>query len=112
MQRLRNYAILSLTIAVLVFPSTTSGQMQEYPSESSASRTSRSEQRQGPSTPATKFVKSKKPIPNRYIVVLKDDVVSDDAPLEVRRARVTAIASSHAQTHGGKFDYVYETALK
>ena len=39
-------------------------------------------------------------------------MVSDDAPLEVRRARVTAIASSHAQTYGGKFDYFYETALK
>ncbi len=112
MQRLKNYAILSLTIAVLVFPATSSGQIPEYPHECSALRTSRSEQPQGPSTPATKFFKSKKPIPNRYIVVLKDDVVSDDAPLEVRRARVTAIASCHAQTYGGKFDYVYETALK
>jgi hypothetical protein len=44
--------------------------------------------------------------------VLNDDVASDDAPLEVRRARVTAIANSHAQTYGGKFDYIYETALK
>ena len=112
MQRLKNYAILSLTIAVLVFPATTSSQTPEYPPECSPLRTSRSEQPQGPSTPATKFFKSKKPIPNRYIVVLNDDVVSDDAPLEVRRARVTAIASCHAQTYGGKFDYVYETALK
>src|SRR4030095_7079712 len=68
---------------------------------------------QGSLTPQTKFVKTKgKPIPNRYIVVLNDDVVSDDAPLEVRRARVTAIANGHAQTYGGKFDYIYETALK
>jgi hypothetical protein len=104
-QRLRNYVILSLTIAGLVLPSTTSSQIPEP-------LTSRPEQQQGPSKPASKFAKSKKPIPNRYIVVLKDDVVSDDAPLEVRRARVTAIASSHAQTYGGKFDYVYETALK
>jgi hypothetical protein len=111
-QRLKHYAILSLTIAVLVFPSTTSSRVPEYPSQCSPLRTSPSEHSQGPLTPVTKFVKSKKPIPNRYIVVLKDDVVSDDAPLEVRRARVTAIASSHAQTYGGKFDYVYETALK
>ena len=112
MQRLKNYAILSLTIAVLVFPSTTSSRMQEHSPECSPLRTSRSVQPQRPATPATKFVKSKRPIPNRYIVVLKDDVASDDLPLEVRRARVTAIASSHAQTYGGKFDYVYETALK
>ena len=44
--------------------------------------------------------------------MLNDDVVSDDAPLEVRRAGITAIASSHAQAYGGKFDYIYETALK
>ena len=75
-------------------------------------RTSQSQQSQEPSTPPTKFIKTKKPIPNRYIVVLNDDVVRDDAPLEVRRAGVTAIATRHAQTYGGKFDYVYETALK
>ena len=106
MQRLKNYAVLSLTIAVLVLSSTTSSQMQEPPA------TSRSEQQQGPSKPASKFLKAKNPIANRYIVVLNDDVVSDNAPLEVRRAGVTAIANSHAQTYGGKADYIYETALK
>ena len=111
MQRLRNYAIASV-IALLLFPSTTSSQTQEYPPEFSPLRTSRPEQPQGPVTPPTKFVKTKRPIPNRYIVVLNDDVVSDDAPLEVRRARITAIANGHAQTYGGKFDYIYETALK
>ena len=98
MQLLRNYVIASL-IALFVFPSTTSSQGQEYPPEQSQ-------------TPPTKFVKSNKPIPNRYVVVLNDDVVPNDAPLEVRRARVTEIANSHAQTYGGKFDYIYETALK
>jgi len=80
--------------------------MQEPPT------TSRPEQQQGSSKPASKFVKAKNPIANRYIVVLNDDVVSDNAPLEVRRAGVTAIANSHAQTYGGKADYIYETALK
>jgi hypothetical protein len=106
MQRLKHYSILSLTIAILVFPSTTSSQMQE------PLTTSRPEQQQGSPKPASKFVKAKKPIRNRYIVVLNDDVVSDNAPLEVRRARVTAIANSHAQTYRGKVDYIYETALK
>lgn len=111
MQRLKSY-VLSLIIAVLVFPLITSSQTQEYRPESSPPRTLRPQQPQPSSTPPTKFVKSKKPIPNRYIVVLNDDVVSDDAPLEIRRARVTAIANSHAQTYGGKVDYIYETALK
>jgi Peptidase inhibitor I9 len=105
MQRLKNLVLL-LTIAILVFPSTTLSQTQE------PQTTSRPEQQQGSLKPASKFVKSKKPIANRYIVVLNDDVVSDKAPLEVRRAQVTAIANSHAQTYGGKFDYIYETALK
>lgn len=91
MRRLKNYSILSLTIVMLVFSSTQSGQMQE---------------------PASKFVRARNPIPNRYIVVLNDDVVSDKDSLEVRRAGVTAIANSHAQTYGGKVDYIYETALK
>jgi len=67
---------------------------------------------EGSSKPADKFVKRSNPIPHRYIVVLNDDVVSDNEPLEVRRARVTAIANRHAQTYGGKVDYIYETALK
>jgi len=89
MQRLRNYAIASI-VALLVLPLTALSQTQ----------------------PTTKFVKHKNPIPNRYIVVLKDDVVSDKAPTEVRRAAVTAIAKRHAETYQGKYDYVYETALK
>jgi len=80
--------------------------MQEPP------RTSRPEQQQEPSKPASKFVKVKNPIANRYLVVLNDDVVSDYAPLGVRREGVTAIANNHAQTYGGKVDDIYETVLK
>ena len=70
MRCLKNYSILSLTIAILVLSSTRSSQMQEPPT------TSRPEQQQGSSKPASKFVKTKNPIANRYIVVLNDDVVS------------------------------------
>ncbi len=97
MQRLKN-SVLSLTIAILVFSSITA--------------TSRTGQQQGSLEPASKFVKAKNPIANRYIVVLNDDVVSSSAPLEVRRAGVTAITNSHAQTYGGKVFFIYETALK
>lgn len=65
-----------------------------------------------PQTSSVKFVKHTGSIPNRYIVVLNDSVVSNDAPLDVRRARITAIAQNHARTYRGKVDYIYETALK
>ena len=106
MQRLKNYSILSLTIAILVLSSTRSSQMQEPPT------TSRLEQQQGSSKPASKFVKAKNPAANHYIVVLNDDVVSDDDPLEVRQAGVTAIANSQAQPYAGKVYRIYETTLK
>ena len=100
MQRLRNYVIASV-IALLVVASTASSQTQPDPPKPSP-----------PRTPPTKFVKHKPSVPNRYIVVLNDDAVRDDQRLEVRRARVTAIANKHAQAYGGKFDYIYETVLK
>jgi len=83
------------------------------PTESALMRPPRAEQPQGASTQApSKFYKTTRPISNRYIVVLRDDVVVDSDPIEVRRAAVTAIAKRHAQTYGGKYDYIYETALK
>jgi subtilisin family serine protease len=57
-------------------------------------------------------MKANKPIPNRYIVVLEDDVVPDNAALEVRREQVAAIATGHAKNYGGSVDFIYETALK
>ena len=90
MPRLKYYAIVTV-IALVVIPSITSSQTQE----------------------PKKFLQHKgRVIPNRYIVLLVDDVVSSDAPIEVRRDKITAIAKRHAETYGGKYDYVYETALK
>ena len=112
MKRLKTYATSLLIIALLVLPSTTSSQQQEHPPEFSPLKTSRPEPQQGPLTPSTKFVKVKRPVPNQYLVVLNDDVVPDNAPIEVRRERITEIANSHAKTHGGRIFYIYETALK
>jgi hypothetical protein len=67
---------------------------------------------EGAVTSRTKYIKKTRPIPNSYIVVLTDDVVSSDAPIEVRRAKVSAIANSHANTYGGKVGFIYESALK
>jgi len=97
MPRPKNFAILMLVLSLLVLPSATS---------------SRSAPQQRSRIPSTKFVTKKRPIPNRYIVALDDDIVADDLPLEVRREQVAAIANSHAQPHGGKVDFIYETAVK
>ena len=95
MQRLWIYAI-GFVIALVISPQTTSPQ-----------------QPQPAPTPPTKFIKHTiRTIPGRYIVVLRDDVVRDSDPIEVRRAAVTAIAKRHAETYQGKYDYIYETALK
>ena len=63
-------------------------------------------------TPKPKFFKTTNAIPNRYIVVLNDNVAPDYLSREVRLERVTAIAARHAQAYNGKYDFIYETALK
>src|SRR5207253_2654851 len=83
-----------------------------YPSEFAPSRTSRPGPQQRSLVPATKFVKVQNAIPNKYIVVLNDDVVSSKAPVDVRRTQISGIANGLAQVHGGKRGFVYETALK
>jgi hypothetical protein len=110
-------SILALALFAMSRPTSTTGQSTVgdriyYPPEFSPLVTGRPPKPQRPLTPATKFVKVQNAIPNKYIVVLNDDVVPSDAPLEVRRAQITAIANSHALAYFGKVGYVYETALK
>jgi hypothetical protein len=100
MQRLK-YSVFLLTIALLVFASTPSSQLQGQVTT-----------QQSPAKTAGKFLRSKNPIPNRYIVILKDDVVSDSAPLPARRLAIINIAHKHARMYVGTYDYIYETALK
>lgn len=112
MQRLKNFAISIVILALVALPSTTSSQNQENSKEFSTRRTSPPETPQGSRRPQAKFKKVPDAIPNRYIVVLNDDVVSDDNPREVRLERVREIANSHALAHLGRVDHLYETALK
>lgn len=112
MSRVRNLAISIVLLALVAFPSITSSRNQDHRPGSSPQRTSHPAplQRSGPQT---KFVKVKKDkIPNRYIVVLNDDVADDDSPREARFERVREIANSHALAHAGRVDNIYETALK
>ncbi len=109
MQRLKNIGISILILTLLVLPSTTSSHNQERAPVFSPLTTSRPVE---PQRSPTKFVKANKPILNRYIVVLDEDVVPDNVPIEVRRERIAALANSQAQFHGGAVDFIYETALK
>lgn len=106
-------------LALAVVPMSTTGQGQStvgdrifYPPEMSPLVASRPPKPQRSLVPPTKFVKVQNAIPNRYIVVLNDDVVPSGAALDVRRARITAIANAHAQANLGRVGFVYETALK
>jgi uncharacterized protein (DUF1800 family) len=84
-----------------------------YPPEFSPLNTSRPGKPQIPLVPPTKFVKGgPNAIPNSYIVVLNDDVVSNSAPLQLRHDTIEAIANAHAAAHSGKVGYIYATVLK
>src|SRR6266850_612845 len=117
MKRIKiSFAVLSV-FALALIPILTSGQSTVgdriiYPPEFSPLKTMVPPPEERPLFPPTKFVKMQNAIPNHYIVVLNDDVVDSGAPLEERRARITAIANSHAQAHRGKVGFIYETAIK
>src|SRR6266404_3972139 len=79
--------------------------------EFSPLRTSPQRPTQRSLTPQTKFIKAQTAIPNKYIVVLNDNVVSIRASLATRRAKVSSIANALARAHGGHVGFIYETAL-
>lgn len=122
---MRTIKIFLVTLGVLaltVFTMPMSAQNPQYPSpdypfpgfpqEFSPLRTGRPGKPQRSLIPATKFIKTKDAIPNRYIVVLNDNVFDKRASFAARRAAITAIANTHALTHAGRVGFIYETALK
>jgi subtilisin family serine protease len=62
--------------------------------------------------PPAKFMRTARPIPHRYIVVLEDDVVPDTASLKNRQEQINMMATNNAEMYGGTIDFIYETALK
>ena len=97
MKRIKEYLVGLSIIALLLFPLSISGQRTTLPTQSSTQSKFRK--------------KTSNAIPNKYIVVLNDDVVSRPATVAVRRAEVSTIADSFAQLHGGKVGHIYETVL-
>ncbi len=96
MKRIKEYLGCLSVVAFLLFPISISGQRATTQSQSSTQ---------------PKFRKTSQAIPNKYIVVLNDDVVSRTATASVRRAHVSTIADGFGQLHGGKVEFIYETAL-
>ena len=110
-------SVFALALIVTSMPTSTIGQstlgnQTVYPPEFSPLRTSRSRPTERSLTPQTKFVRVQNAMPNEYIVVLNDIVVSDKASLATRRAKVTSIANALALAKGGHIGFIYATALK
>jgi len=110
-------SVFALALVATSVPTSTIGQSTvrngiDYPPEFSPLRTSRPRPTERSLTPQTKFIKVQNAIPNKYIVVLNDDVVLDRSPVAARRAKVASIANTIARVHAGKVGFVYETALK
>ncbi len=107
--------VSGLALAVFSIPMLAQNQTYPfpgYPPQFAPSRTSRPRPVQRSLVPATKFLKVQSPVPNKYIVVLNDDVVSSNGPTDLRRQQIGAIANTLAQVHGGRRGFVYESALK
>lgn len=116
----RNFVALSVFALALIatsVPISTIGQSTVddrtiYPPEFSPLTTSRPLPQEQTLTLQTKFIRGQNAIPNKYIVVLNDEVVSDESAPATRRAKVTSIANAFARAHAGNVGFVYETALK
>jgi subtilisin family serine protease len=107
MHRLKHYGIALIVVSLLVLPSTTSSQRQQLLPQSPPPV-----QSQSLVNPRAKFMRTTRPIPNRYIVVLEDDVVPDNISLKNRHEQINMIATKNAEMYGGRIDFIYETALK
>ncbi|HEX7772060.1 MAG TPA: S8 family peptidase, partial [Pyrinomonadaceae bacterium] len=94
MNRIKDYLVALTIITVLLFAVPISAQRNT-----------------AQPAPAAKFKRVSNAIPNKYIVVLNENVVSLNATADVRRSQVSAIADNLAQLHGGRVGFIYESAL-
>jgi Subtilisin-like serine proteases len=116
MKSLKSYFLALSIFAFVLAPMLAIGQSnadesRAYPQEFSPLLTSRTRPLQETLEPQAKFRKAERAIPNKYIVVLNDDVVADSSS-RMRRAKVNEIAKNFARLYAGKVDFIYETALK
>ena len=106
------FGVLTLSIISNPMKAQNAAAISGFPPQFAPDRTFRTPPPPRQLIPSTKFVKINNPLPNKYIVILNDDVVANNAPVSVRRAQIAGIANELAHTHNGKRGFVYETALK
>jgi subtilisin family serine protease len=108
MKTILNYSIALGIAALLLLP--LSAGAQHGPTLSPV-KTSRPAAPQTTLQPKAKFSRATEPIPNKYIVILNDDVVPGRGAGSVRSAQVKAAAANLTQQYGGRVGFTYD-ALK
>src|SRR5215213_5569681 len=111
MKTFAKYSVVLSILALLILPFSAGAQRGSDLSEFSPLNTSRPAPAQRSFQPKAKFNRTQNPIPNKYIVMLNDDVVPGRAEAEVRRAQVNAVAADLTQRYGGRVGFTYD-ALK
>jgi subtilisin family serine protease len=109
MKSIKMFLFALSAFALTIVPISTTGQSTDTLFPVDASRPDASPKSK---EPQAKFRRVKDVVPNRYIVVLNDEVVSDKSSLPVRRSQISIIANAFAQLHAGKVRSIYGTALK
>src|SRR5262245_50839783 len=71
-------------------------------------------QPQEPAGAKPKFRRVERPLKDKYIVVLRDDVVAEHTPStpEAVAERITSMANEMVSTYGGKMRHIFHGALK
>jgi subtilisin family serine protease len=111
MKTFLNFSIALSIAALLLFPFPAGAQHGPTPAGLSPLKTSRPAQAQRTFQPRAKFNRVENPIPNKYIVILNDDVAPGRGASSARSARVNAAAANLTQQYGGRVGFTYD-ALK
>ena len=106
MKTILNYSIALSITALLSLSFSAGAQHGPTPSDLSPHKTSRPTQKT--LQPKAKFNRVENPIPNKYIVILNDDVVPGRGAGSVRRAQVNAAAVNLTQQYGGRVGFTYD----
>jgi subtilisin family serine protease len=105
-------SLIALTLfALVLLPFSAGAQRGSTESDLSPLNTSRPAPAQRSFQPKAKFNRVANPTPNKYIVMLNDDVAPGRANTSERRAQVNAVAADLTQRYGGRVGFTYD-ALK
>ena len=111
MKTFLNYSIAVSITALLLLPFSAGAQHGPTPADLSPQKNARPAQSQRTLQPKAKFNRVENPIPNKYIVILNDDVVPGRGAGSARSAQVRSAAANLTQQYGGRVGFTYD-ALK